>query len=110
MERARECLKRVFPDARFTAHILTPAYGEGQYAPLYANMLCRATTEMDEGQLNVRLKALERELGDTRALRQNGTVMMDIDLLEYKGEKRHEEDWEREYVKRLEPLFPPLSP
>jgi hypothetical protein len=39
--------------------------------------------------------------GRTQAKRLLGIVPIDIDLMEFDGEKRHQLDWQRPYVKEL---------
>ena len=101
MRRARKRIREVFPDADFTKSIVTTAYEMPAGAPPYSNMLATFHTEIEEVTLTNMLKDLERELGDTAGLRKSGTVLMDIDLLQYGEEKRKLGDWQRQYVKRL---------
>ncbi len=101
MRRARERLEQLFPNAVFTSPITTAAYGKSDTANPYANMLLEGYTDMPETELTLRLKRLEKELGDTTELRGHDIIMMDIDLLLYNEERRHHNDWERPYTKTL---------
>ena len=105
MQRARKCLRKVFAGIRFTPSATTSAYGEPASMPPYSNMLATFSTDADEASLTNLLKELEGKLGDSPDLRRQGTVMMDIDLLEYGGERRHHDDWQRSYVKKLQRLL-----
>ena len=101
MQRAKESLMQAFPDITFTPAVTSPAYGMDNDAPHYTNMLATFHTNADEQHLTAQLKHLERELGDTPTLRSQGTVMMDLDLLQYHNHKRHPGDWKRPYIKEL---------
>ena len=101
MQRIRECLSEAFPDARFTASLLSPAFDEGEEAPPYSNMLVRFSTLLNEERLSQRLKLLEQECGDSKLLRSQGIVMMDLDILLFNNEKRHLRDWSRSYITTL---------
>ena len=99
--RARQDIISTFPDARFTPMLTTPAEPDDRSNTLYSNLLATFTTDADEPLLVARLKDLELTLGNTAALRRQGIVMMDLDILQYAGERRHHDDWQRSYVKKL---------
>lgn len=101
MERARERLIESFPGIVVSDAITTPAYGKEEGALPYSNMLAEADTLMEEQEIVSMLKEMESELGDSVEKRNEDIIMMDIDLLEYDAEKRHERDWQRPYVKEL---------
>lgn len=105
MSLARERLTEAFPGIVFTDAIVTPAYGMKADVPPYSNFLAKTTTDLQEARLVVLLKELEKEMGDTQELRRQNIVMMDIDLLQYGGQRHHDSDWQRPYVKRLLPLL-----
>ena len=98
IKKVRECLSGIFPDIHFTRSLTSPACpGDG----VYSNMLAELKTELPEQDLVTRLKQLEQEMGDSAEQRKLGKVMMDLDILRYNNEKRHEDDWERHYIKKL---------
>lgn len=101
MQLAKECLLQAFPDAAFTPHIMSEAYGMGSDALPYSNMLMQATTQMDSCALTALFKQMEHTMGDTAQLRSEGIVMMDLDLLRYGRQRHHESDWLRPYIKQL---------
>ena len=101
MQRARKCLRKMFCGIRFTTSVTTPACGETDCTPPYSNMLAKFSTDADETAITSQLKELETRLGDSPTMRQQGRVMMDIDIMEYDGERRHLDDWQRPYVKIL---------
>jgi len=63
--------------------------------------LASGITGLDEEQLSARLKEVERSFGRNEAKRRLGIVPIDLDILEFDGERRHLKDWERPYVKEL---------
>ena len=65
----------------------------------YLNQLCKGTTALGMNLLNEVLKEIEKRLGRTH--NEDGIVTVDLDLLEYDGERFHHRDWERNYVKDL---------
>lgn len=101
MRRVRERLLESFPDIVFTDAIMSPAYGMAEEALPYSNLLAKAHTSLPEQELSSLLKSLEKELGNTAELRSNSIVKMDIDILQYGKERRHTDDWQRPYIKKL---------
>ena len=65
----------------------------------YLNQLCQGTTALGEGLLCEVLKETEKRLGRTH--NEDGIVTIDLDLLQYDGQRYHLRDWERNYVKDL---------
>lgn len=98
---AKKQLEELFPGITFTDVVSSPAYGMESGTPDYANMLAKGVTSLTLDELMVELKRLERVMGDTKALRQQNIVMMDLDLLKYNGERYHHDDWDRPYIKTL---------
>ena len=58
-------------------------------------------TTLEADEVVGKLKNIERATGDTRELRQDGKVVLDLDLLKYDDTRFHQADWEREYVREL---------
>ena len=86
---------------QYTKEIWTQPVGNAKRRDAYLNQLVKGTTELDEEALNDWLKQTELSFGRTQAKRLLGIVPIDLDLLEFDGEKRHPDDWERTYVKEL---------
>ena len=95
---AREQLTQLLTEARFTPAIWTEPYGNVQ-SKKYLNQLCEGTTALGEGLLCEVLKELEKRLGRTK--NEDGIVAIDLDLMEYDGQRYHLRDWDRNYVKDL---------
>lgn len=98
MEAARAQLEQLLTDAHFTSAIWTEPIGTLRQEP-YLNQLCKGTTALGMNLLNEVLKELEKRLGRTH--NEEGIVVIDLDLLEYDGNRYHLRDWDRNYVKYL---------
>ncbi|MBR0389957.1 MAG: 2-amino-4-hydroxy-6-hydroxymethyldihydropteridine diphosphokinase [Prevotella sp.] len=115
LEAARTQLTQLLSEVHFTSAIYTEPVGNGQCSmfrsalplgsskngqcPKYLNQLCKGTTALGMNLLNEVLKEIEKRLGRTH--NEDGIVTVDLDLLEYDGERFHHRDWERNYVKDL---------
>ena len=105
MQAARTQLTQLLTEAHFTSAIYTEPVGNGQWpivngqCPKYLNQLCEGTTAYGFNLLNEVLKETEKRLGRTH--NEDGIVTIDLDLLEYDGERYHLRDWDRNYVKDL---------
>lgn len=101
LSRARSCLEEILSDLHYTAEHWTEPVGNGSRHDAYLNQLASGITGLDEEQLSARLKEVERSFGRNEAKRRLGIVPIDLDILEFDGERRHLKDWERPYVKEL---------
>ena len=95
---AREQLVQLLTEANFTSAIWTEPINSIRKEP-YLNQLCQGTTALGEGLLCEVLKETEKRLGRTK--NEDGIVAIDLDLLQYDGQRYHLRDWERNYVKDL---------
>ncbi len=95
---AREQLTQLLTEVTFTSAIWTEPVGSTRKGP-YLNQLCKGTTALGDGLLGEVLKETERRLGRTH--NEDGIVVLDLDLLEYDGERHHLRDWDRNYIKNL---------
>ena len=98
LEAARTQLTQLLTEVHFTSAIYTEPVGTLRREP-YLNQLCKGTTALGMNLLNEVLKEIEKRLG--RKHNEDGIVTVDLDLLEYDGERYHHRDWERNYVKDL---------
>ena len=98
LEAARTQLTQLLTEVHFTSAIYTEPVGTLRREP-YLNQLCKGTTALGFNLLNEVLKETEKRLGRTH--NEDGIVTIDLDLLEYDGERYHHRDWERNYVKYL---------
>ena len=99
---ARKALAAALHEERYTAEIWTEPEGKakGTSAP-YLNQLVSASTSLGADELNDFLKTIERQLGRTPEMRRVGTVPIDLDLLQWDGQRFHQRDWERNYMRQL---------
>ena len=98
MQAARTQLTQLLTEVHFTPAIYTEPVGTLRQEP-YLNQLCKGTTAYGFNLLNEVLKETEKRLGRTH--NEDGIVTIDLDLLEYDGERYHLRDWDRSYVKDL---------
>lgn len=101
LSKARRCLEEILSDLQFTDECWTEPIGNAMRRDAYLNQLVKGTTEMDEAALNAWMKQTELHFGRTDAKRRLGIVPIDLDLLLFDGEQRHQRDWQRNYVKDL---------
>ena len=105
LSKARCCLEEILSDVHYSDELWTKPVGNAKRRDDYLNQLVTGTTELDETMLNQRLKQMERDFGRTDAKRLLGIVPIDLDILEFDGEKRHLLDWQRPYVTELVTLL-----
>ena len=98
LTKAREQLTQLMTEVHFTFAIWTEPINSSRKEP-YLNQLCKGTTAFSEGLLCEVLKETEKRIG--RIKNEDGIVVIDLDLLEYDGQRHHLRDWSRDYVKRL---------
>ena len=101
LSRARQCLEEILPDLHYTREHWTQPIGNSNRRDAYLNQLASGMTTMDEESLNARLKQMEVSFGRSEQKRRLGIVPIDLDILQFDGERRHLRDWERPYVKEL---------
>ena len=98
LAKAREQLTQLMTEVHFTSAIWTEPVNSIRKEP-YLNQLCKGTTAFSDGLLGEVLKETEKRIG--RIHNEDGIVAIDLDLLEYDGQKHHLRDWTRDYVKNL---------
>ena len=98
LAKAREQLTQLMTEVHFTSAIWTDPVNTSRKEP-YLNQLCKGTTTFGEGLLCEVLKETEKRIG--RVHNEDGIVAIDLDLLEYDGQRHHLRDWNRDYVKNL---------
>ena len=101
LSRARRCLEEILTDVRYTSEHWTQPLGRATRRDVYLNQLASGSTQMDEVSLNTWLKNVEVNFGRNEQKRRLGIIPIDLDILQFDGERRHEKDWERPYVKEL---------
>lgn len=99
--KAKKALKETFADVSFSQTLPTAALGSKFQGTQFHNALASGFTTLEADEVVGRLKNIERATGDTRELRQDGKVVLDLDLLKYDDTRFHQADWDREYVREL---------
>jgi 2-amino-4-hydroxy-6-hydroxymethyldihydropteridine diphosphokinase len=100
LAKARQCLGEVISNVNYTSEQWTEPVSSLRH-DLYLNQLAEGTTELGIEELSLRLKAIELSFGRTAQKRKLGIVPIDLDILEYDGQRYHERDWQRPYVATL---------
>lgn len=96
MQRAREAMSNMFTGVRFSRVLTTKPIGMD--GPDFINCLCRFSTSLPLYELTILIKCMEAKLGDTRGLREQKKILIDIDILCYDGRRLHLADWQRPYI------------
>lgn len=96
---AREALKALFTDIRFSTEMETEAIG-GRFLSPFSNQTAQFTTSLPADEVRALLKGIEKENGRLKEDKAQGIVKLDIDLLMYGNEVLKPEDMERDFVKK----------
>ncbi len=97
--KAKLMVASLLEDCRFTQELWTQPIGID--SDRFLNALATGYTTLAQEELQVRLKQIERKLGNTKEQRQEGVVCIDIDLLQYGTAKLKKGDWKRPYIQEL---------
>lgn len=97
----KEKLTEEINEIQFSENLLTEPIGEIQSNGKFLNFLVYGFTEKEVEQLVSILKQIETQCGNTKFLRNEGKIAMDIDLLKYDNQRFHESDWTRDYIVKL---------
>lgn len=96
IQRAREILSHLIPDASFTEPVWTDPVAEADRPAgdnKYLNCLVEGHTPMTEPRLLARLKQIEITMGDNHENHVEGQVSIDLDLIRYGEHKLRELIW-----------------
>lgn len=106
--RAQISLKQLFRNRiSFTRALWTDPIGFG--GKKFLNVLALASTSLSIIELQTAMKDIERQCGRTPEGKKRYKIGMDIDVLEYGGQKLHLSDWDRDYIKELMAELPSLT-
>ena len=97
----KEKLTEEINEIQFSEDMLTEPIGDITSKENFLNFLVYGSTEKGVEQLVSILKLIETQCGNTKFLRDEGKIAMDIDLLEYDNQRFHESDWTRDYIVKL---------
>lgn len=99
MQKAMMLIGQNLQAAVFTQAIDTEPIG--METDMFLNAMASAQTTLSIDETIAMLKDIEAKCGNTAELRQEGKIVMDIDLMQYDGERLHKNDWNRPYIKHL---------
>lgn len=67
----------------------------------FVNCIYVAKTSLSYQETLDITKKIEQIMGNQQTMRQEGTVIIDIDILRYNTQRYHEKDWTRTYIQKL---------
>ena len=100
-ELVKGIISEAYQKVQFSEELLTKPVGDAINDEKYLNFLVCCFTEDEPEQIVAKTKQMETQCGNTKFLRKEGKIAMDIDLLKYDKQRFHESDWSRDYVKKL---------
>lgn len=99
LQKAKTLIKKKFKEVKFSSALWTQPIGIN--SDVFLNALASAKTSKNIKETTSVLKEIETNCGNTRAQRDKGIIIMDLDLMAFDEEKLHNNDWERTYIKAL---------
>ena len=99
IQQAQQLLRNEYASIDFTPSIWTEPVGV--VSPPYLNCLATMSIKDSLSCLHDKTKAIERLMHSSREERKDNIVRIDIDILSFDHKYYHEDDWSRDYVKRL---------
>jgi len=99
IQQAQQLLRNEYASIDFTPSIWTEPVGV--VSPPYLNCLATMSIKDSLSCLHDKTKAIERLMHSSRKERKDNIVRIDIDILSFDHKHYHEDDWSRDYVKRL---------
>lgn len=99
---AKKLLSETFSDIQFSRQMLTKPVGEESASKeMFLNLLAFGETDESCDMTIENLKRIETQCGNSKSLRIQGKIAIDIDLLLYDDNHHHKSDWQRGYIKEL---------
>ena len=99
LQKAKTLIEQHFTETAFSSTLWTKPIGMD--SDMFLNALAVFTTAHDIERTTEELKEIEAECGNTEKKREEGIVSMDLDVLLFDKEKRHNDDWSRPYIQTL---------
>ena len=100
MKQATSHLLSCFTNMKFTSTIETEAFG-AIYNDPFLNALAYFETNVSKGEVQKQLKAIEKNMGRLPSHKEEGVIIIDIDLMQWNNEILKPDDFERDYIKQL---------
>lgn len=100
IDKAKRMLLFSFPDIIFTDYVITiPTEEENSYP--FRNILGQFYTDLTVEELIQKIKSIEYALGKRPRDKEQGKVVIDIDLLQYGDIVLREDDLEKDHLQKL---------
>ena len=109
MSFCRQLLSDMFDHIYFSDTSITIPYGE-QYKNNFTNQLAFAYTNKTAKEVETCFKLLERQIGRKAIDKENGRIVIDIDLIKWNDTILRKEEWERDYISKLLPSLQHTTP
>ena len=100
MRQATDYLLYYFPGIKFTSTIETDPFGPVYTAPFF-NALAYFKTDLSKDEILLQLKLIEKTMGRLPSHKEEGIVVIDIDLVQWNNEILKPDDYKRNYIKQL---------
>lgn len=101
VEIAITAMKNIFRTVTYTRTLRNDAVGMGEEAPDFFNALVCVSTSLSETNVVALCKALERQTGNTRIMREKGITVLDADVVMADDAIIRQKDYDREYFQTL---------
>ena len=100
MKQATDYLLYYFPNIKFTNTIETEPHGAVFTTP-FINALAYFETDLSKDEIHLRLKAIEKNMGRLPSHKEEGVIIIDIDLIKWNNELLKPDDFKRDYIQQL---------
>lgn len=100
IKQATDYLRFYFPNIKFTSTIETMPYGDMFTTP-FVNALAYFKTDLSKDEILLQLKLIEKTMGRLPSHKEEGIIIIDIDLMQWNNETLKPEDFERHYIQPL---------
>ena len=100
IKQATDYLRFYFPNIKFTSTIETMPYGDMFTTP-FVNALAYFKTDLSKDEILLQLKLIEKTMGRLPSHKEEGIVVIDIDLVQWNNEILKPDDYKRNYIKQL---------
>ena len=99
ISKAQAMLENTFEDMEFGTAMWTDPIGIA--SDKFLNVIGIGYTNVNKERTLMALKNIEHKCGRRVAESRKGIIIIDIDLLLFDSERFHEDDWNRDYMKKL---------
>ena len=93
---AEERLQSLFSAISFSRMMRTEAIGVS-VSKEYINVIATGSTRLEYDALKAAIKALEHDMGRTEKGKHDGMIPIDIDIMQYGGQRYKADDWHKPF-------------